>query len=221
MREKKKGSIFRWEALTCWMGKVDGTGSWRLPLRGADLGRGSFSGPDLGHRDVLVRHVPGQEVARRADHLDGVDPDLGGPVHGGSPGGVAGDVEMVGAAAAIPEGVPPPDLGDVPLDEAGDAADADFWVVPQRRDREGEEEKVSLRGVVRDEVAPHERLEEVALAGVVPRRLKVNGQEGVGEGLVVLVRVDEDLQAPVHLLVVFQELVPVEEDRAPFDPGAP
>lgn len=115
-----------------------------------------------------MRDVAGDEIARGANNLNGIELNMDRLLHSRPPDRMARDVEMVGPSRPVPERVGPAYVPNVVPHERLDPANAYSLVVPQAGDGEGEEEEVRLRRVVREEVAIEEGFLEVALACVVP-----------------------------------------------------
>lgn len=115
-----------------------------------------------------MRDVSGYEIARGANHLNGIEPNMDRLLHSRPPHGMARDVEMVGPSRSVPEWIGPTYVPNVVLHEGLDPANAYSLVVPQARDGEGEEEEVRLRRIGCEEVAFEEGFLEVGLTCVVP-----------------------------------------------------
>ena len=131
------------------------------------------SGPYLRYRSVFMGDVAAQKVARGAYHLNRVEFNLERLVHGVSPHGMAGDVEMICAACPVPEGVASTNVLNVVLDIRLNPSNAYSLILSEARDREREVEEVHFGRIVCEEMAFEEGFLEVALACVVPLWLRI------------------------------------------------
>jgi len=162
----------------------------------------TISRPDLRNRRILVGDVVVEMVAGGTDKLNGVLTHIRYQFHGSTRDGMAREIEMVHSAGAIPVAPVIPQGSHMLLAEALHSLGAHSLIHPRSRDRHRHEEEVGLGGIGCHVGAFHQRLLEVGLACVIPTGTSLPRAVDVAVWIVAWVRVHEDLDVPVHLVIV-------------------
>lgn len=163
------------------------------------------SGPNLRNRGILVRKVVLQIVARGADHLNGIVPDVRSFVSGPSAYRVTVDVEMISPTGSVPVGVLPADAFHVLPDEGLDTAHSNFRMGSHPGYGKRHEEEIGLGRIRGDETAVHEGHFEIMLAGIISCRHLLIRQENVLVLVLASLWIYKNLEFACHLPEVLIE----------------
>ncbi|KAE8669045.1 hypothetical protein F3Y22_tig00112260pilonHSYRG00023 [Hibiscus syriacus] len=114
------------------------------------------------------------------------------------------NVEMIGPTGPVPEWVLTTDVEDIILDEILQSLRTNSWVMAHVSNGERHIEKISLVGILGDEMATEKSFFEVKFTGIVTFGIKIHRQQHVCKGIISSGKIKEQ---------IFSSIVDRKRDR--------
>lgn len=182
-----------------------------IPLRWSKIGMVSLSWPDLWKACIFMSNIPRLIIAWRTHNLNGIEFDFICFIHCWSSYGMTCNIKMICSTCPIPIWVLLTNIEDVVSYKILDTSNANSGVMSQPCNWEGQKEKICLGGIICDEMAFHKHLFKVAFTCIITTGYRIYRQQHVCKWIISLVRININLKAPIHFLIVFLEDISIKE----------